>query len=186
MGKTWNTRSHMEDVDNGRDSSIKCHDVVYVDVRWRRFCESIATRLLVYGAAKFADFAATVVKPVQHERLKCVPCKIFEAFGEINDGCVLWTFGVRLGDAHERLELALELSQPIFSFRSSLKVQSGRRKKSWSSKRRTSHWFQISRTSMSADLSGGKASEAPCTTVNRSLHTDATLSILEGTERGCA
>jgi len=126
----WNSQSHMEDVDNGRDSIIKCHDVIYVDARWRRFCESIATRLVVYRAAKFADFAATVVKPVQLERVKCAPYKVFEAFVETSGGCVLWTFGVRVGDVHERLELALEVSQPIFSFRSSLKVQSDHRRSS--------------------------------------------------------
>jgi len=120
----------MEDVDNGRDSSIKCHDVVYIDARWRRFCESIATQLVVYRAAKSANFTATVVQQFQYERLKCVPCKVFEVFGETIDGCVLWTFGVHVGDVHERLELALEFSQPIFSFRSSLKVQSDRRIKS--------------------------------------------------------
>jgi len=41
-------------------------------------------------------------------------------------GCILWTFGERVRDVHERLELALELSEPIFGLGSHLKGQSDR------------------------------------------------------------
>ena len=91
-------------------------------MRPRRFGESIATQLQFHRAAKFVDFAAIAAQSLYYERIEHIPCKILEALVEIMGGCLLWTFGVCVGDVYEGFELALELPEPIFSLESRLEL----------------------------------------------------------------